>query len=192
MLSKSSTLSKVAGAGFVLALFALVAGLTWYIVKSDQDQVARGVEIEPVTGFRAYSGADEATPERPPVVEREESREQLPEELRGVEFDEDQEVVVIEEHHEPVQAREQAERALKPGQAFPVKRETLTMADRQQMRYGTKEQHQLLRQFNERLDRGEKPKLKKMVLPRALQPSTPIFVRTTPGERELSPAVERP
>lgn len=198
--------SKKALIAATIALVAIVAvAAAFFLGGQSAPERTRSTSQEVQEyGFKAYN-KNEAEQQKPQKSDD-----------SGVpdEFDElaakygDQEVVVIEEYHEPEVEEEipqpaataqivelDEEAKYEPGQARPVNQETKTIADYQRQRYGSKEQQRLLRQFNEQLDRGERPVIPKARIPgqlRAFSPQVNRELKVNPSSRFIPGKLHQP
>lgn len=178
-----------AGAGpgrFVLAavaLFALtsVALAAVMFARGDGEELAGAAtaEQEEPVGFKPYGGGpveEERAPAPPAATRRAvttRDEDGLPDEFDGIEFG-DEEVVVIEEvHPESGGDTEQDEEPAEEVVAIPAhKNYDLNLEELRQRRRPSAEQRKMLRQFNKDLDRGKGiPKLSKPKPPNLFVPA---------------------
>lgn len=156
----------------LVALVALVVVAGAFFLSPDDEPIK---EAEEQVSFKAYSGSQDVIEEEPAPKKRVVVvDDEIPEELAGWDLDEhDEEVIVIEEYagdEEPAAAV--AVQQVKPKEEGS-KHERTSLAEFGRKRHGSPEQRQLLRQFNEQLDRGERPVIPKANIPARMRPMSP-------------------
>ncbi len=180
--TKQGTSGKtlIAAAVSLIVLVGVAGAL--FLMGGSKDVKKEVKEDASEYSFKAYTKSEVAKKEAPEPIKKEvKVDEDLPPELRGLELDDDQEVVVIEEYHEPENTEPAAVKVVEndktkkpgPGEAYPVEQETFSSRRYMRQRYGSPEQRSMLRQLNQQLDRGEKPVIPKARIPGRLRPVSP-------------------